>query len=280
MGDHGAVMKVTRLRQQGSVNAAFLVECSSGRFVLRTGRDEFHTYRKEAWCMDKASACGVPTARQIAYGKNSSGDFSLQSAIDGVDGRDFTGDKQSMWREMGRLARIINTIPTPGYGYDLRSGWSEFIDWSLTNIFRDALFESSGILSWKQVTAAKKMISSMAEWRFKPHLAHGNLSPGNVLIDSSGKLHVVDWGSAIGARVPHFEVADVLAWGWGRKFERAFLEGMGIGGERFQELRDDVEKVIVWRFMDSIRWASKSKPDWKALDFVTRAASRLGFLIK
>ena len=270
---------------KGEANTVLSVSTSKGQFIVRThpSSDAYRTYIKEEWCISQAARAGIPSAQVIAVGKGDTCSFMIQSQIEGTHAADWSGDMTHVWRELGRYASMINSIEVKGFGESLKdpangdfvNTWKGIVDWSIDYLFADSFFSDHCILVGRQQDEVLSRLKEMYIWSFDSVLNHGNLAPKNAIIDATQRVHLIDWGTAAAHRAPHLELSEILTWEPHEKYVQAFLDGYGLKRTDVDQIRRDLDTLILLRMLDSIRWASENKPDWKKVDFVEHCLKKL-----
>ncbi len=273
---------------KGEINNVFKAVIKNDSYIFRIqNASALKTYVKEKWCIEKVSAVGVPTSTVIDVGICNDKAYSIFKYIEGVDGTEKPEDKERIWYTLGQYAKKINSVKVKGYGEDLKNPddddfvneWKGVIDWSLEWLFETNFFIKESILNQSQVECITKRISELYNWQFDPVLCHSNLAPKNTVIDPAGRVYLIDWGTAGAHRAPHLELSEVLTWGYGEKYENAFMKGYGISKAHYELIKHDVEILVILRLVDSIKWGITNKKNGKELDFVKYAIKRIQELV-
>lgn len=192
----------------------------------------------------------------------------------------------AVWHEIGRLAKLIHTVPVQGFG-DWLDGpttrqfhprWESYVGWYLDYIFDGKLVEG-GVLTTGQANQAQKMLTQLLAWKFEQRLCHGNLALKNVIVGADNACHIIDWGNGASQRVPHFELAEVLAWDVDGVAIRPFMAGYGLAPAALAQMQPELDLLQLWRWLDAVRWAMDYWTDWQALDFVQTAQQRATSLL-
>ena len=110
-------------------------------------------------------------------------------------------------------------------------------------------------------------------------LNHGDLSIWNTLVEPSGKISLLDWGSAEAHIVPHFDMLHIL----GRHLNdrapaaeemTAFRQGYGLSDEEHRRLKPELERLFLLASFDKLRWAIDRNPS-RIREFTDRAKTAL-----
>ncbi|MEM7115823.1 MAG: aminoglycoside phosphotransferase family protein [Chloroflexota bacterium] len=274
---------ITPITQQGNSNAVYAVTTSTDSLIVRldvTG-GALPVYQKEAACLSWVKEIGVPSANVLAVGEMDDVAYMVQTRVAGLIGTEWGGDKTAVWREIGRLAQQINTIPVHGYGDWLddaatrrfHPSWESYVGWYLDFIFDGQLVDTA-VLTTAQANKAQKLLAQLLDWRFEQRLCHGNLALKNVIVGDNGACTIIDWGNSAAQRAPHFEVAEVAAWDVDERGIRPFLAGYGLTQTQYAAMQPELELLQLWRWLDAIRWAMDRWEQWERVDFVQMAWRR------
>ena len=263
-------IRVVRILGRGSVNNVFIVEAANTKFVVRLGdhKESLQEYTKEAWCIDEAAVRGVPVATVLGVGVIEERGFMIQSYIAGDEGRDTQLPKSHIWRELGRYAKSIHSIEVAGFGLkledltqgDSRESWLAYLNYNI-----ESLNENDELIKLKVVTQSESKVirEFFSDLRSKPFnfgLNHGDLSLKNVIVDESGKVNLLDWGSAEASIVPHHDLIQMLKMNMLENDPddaaiQSFLDGYGISESEFEQMTPTLESLLLLRALDKLRWA-------------------------
>lgn len=255
------------IQGQGASNQVWDVATGQGPLILRLSpyRDTLSCYQKEAWCLDAAADAGIPSPAVAGFGLMEETAWMLQTKIEGQPGNLWDGDPVALWREMGRLAAILNTIPVEGYGWqgNVTDGSLRFNDdhWAATlhklqnYMFSSDVLVRNNILSARETVAASGIIAGLESWKFAPVLTHGDLFPKNVIVGGDGTVHLIDYGGAAGGRSLFFELNSICALEPNPRLPAAFCEGYGLSGREFEALKTELAPLVLMRSLSHAIWA-------------------------
>lgn len=238
-----------RLRHRGSglSNTVFEVDNADGQFVVRIAPDEARlpVFLKEQWSIARAREAGVPVPEVMEVGQRAAPrPYMIQRRLAGEPAMHHPSRIETL-REVGRLARVINDIPTNGFG--------EVFDWCddrrrehatlaayLEREYRWrerlAVLERHDMLSARQVSTLTRAIGQLASRRCGPRLAHGDLRLKNVLVDGEGAVvAIIDWDNCSGAPAPAWDLA-VALHDLAIDAKEALIAGYGLGRDEVQEM--------------------------------------------
>jgi aminoglycoside phosphotransferase (APT) family kinase protein len=264
------LVEVTPLIGKGSVNQVFIVEAVNHKVVVRmSDRGEaLDEYAKEAWCMEQAAARGVPVASVISVGRREGSAYLVQSYIAGDEGRDSPAPKLSIWRELGRYARLIHSIDVAGFGLrlseitqgDARQSWLRYLEYNIESLTENDPLIKLKVLTPLQSKFIREVFADLKGREFTFGLNHGDISLKNTIVDVGGRVNLLDWGSAEAAIVPHHDLIQMLKMNMlegdpdGEEI-RAFLDGYGISPTELERMMPELESLLVLRAFDKLRWA-------------------------
>jgi aminoglycoside phosphotransferase (APT) family kinase protein len=264
------LVEVTPLIGKCSVNKVFIVEAVNHKVVIRmSDRDEaLDEYTKEAWCIEHAAACGVPVPSVISLGRCEGNAYIIQSYIAGDEGRDSPAPKLGIWRDLGRYAKLIHSIGVPGFGLtlseitrgDARRSWLRYLEYNIESLTENDSLIKLKVLTQLQSKHIKDLFAILREREFIFGLNHGDISLKNTIVDMRGTVNLLDWGSAEAGIVPHHDLIEMLKMNMlegdpdGEEI-RAFLDGYGISPAEFERMMPELERLLVLRAFDKLRWA-------------------------
>ena len=143
--------------------------------------------------MERAASLGVPMCLPIEFGISEEGVFSVQSWIDGRDAEEIIpakpeDEQYAYGLEAGRILRKIHTIPAPAAQEDWETRMNRKIDTKIRKYMECPLkYEND-----------KPILDYLAENRHllkgRPQTyQHGDYHIGNMMLDHSGKLQIIDF---------------------------------------------------------------------------------------
>ena len=264
------LVEVTPLIGKGSVNKVFVVKAVNHKVVARiSDRSEaLDEYTKEAWCIEHAAARGVPVAVVLSVGRCEGSAYIIQSYIAGDEGRESPVPKLEIWRELGRYAKLIHSIEVVGLGLELseitqgdaRKSWLRYLEYNIESLTEDDPLIKLKVLTQLQSKFIKEVFADLKRREFKFGLNHGDISLKNTIVDTRGRVNLLDWGSAEAGIVPHHDLIQMLKMNMlegdpdGEEI-RAFLDGYGISPAELERMMPELESLLVLRAFDKLRWA-------------------------
>jgi len=277
---------------QGSNNKNFLVETANGRAVVKLSHEHrrhraLQDYQKEKWCIEQSSALGVPGPSVLSVGEAGGNAFMIETFVEGVNGKAIEGDRSAIWRKLGEYAKLTHSIKVTGWGEDFfddrpggqQASWLEYLTYNIESLAAGDPLIDLGVLSREQLPVARRLLEELCDKTFKFGLNHGDLALWNTLVEPSGKINLLDWGSAEAHIVPHFDLLYVL-----RQHLRdgtptieemaAFRQGYGLSAEEHERLKPELDCLFLLIRFDKLRWAIDRNPS-RIDEYVGRAKMAL-----
>jgi aminoglycoside phosphotransferase (APT) family kinase protein len=279
---------------QGSNNKNFLVESAGQRVVVKLSDEHrryraLQDYRKEKWCIEQSSALGVPGPSVLSVGETDGNAFMIETFVEGVNGKGIEGDRTAIWRKLGEYARLTHSIKVTGWGEDLvdnrpggqRASWLKFLNDNIESLTDDDPLIGLGVLSRERSSLVRRLFEELSDKTFRFGLNHGDLSLWNTLVEPSGKVNLLDWGSAEAHIVPHFDMLYVIRHhlrdGTPTVEEMtAFRQGYGLSDEEHERLKPELDRLFLLLSFDKLRWAIDRNAS-RLEEYVGRAKTALRF---
>lgn len=268
---------LVQIKGRGEVNQIYAAETRRWGSIIVRAREKpeaLAEYEKEKWCIEQSAKKGVPVPEVLAIGEEPFY-YTVHTRLPGkpADEYNFGGDYLNVWRQIGKYARTINSIPTKGYGKGFqltpRSG-KKYPDWATyitkrieENITKENLLKYK-IVNKNKLESILKRLDELKRWQVTTTLAHGSLAFKNTMVDQRGIVTgIIDWDSAASAPNPQHEFA--LAFFWMRDKEiRPFLEGYGISLSDYKEMLRDVYTLMLLKGLRVALWYARVE-NWSQL---------------
>jgi Predicted aminoglycoside phosphotransferase len=228
-------------------------------------------YTKEAWCIEKALVRSIPVATVLDVGVFEEHAFMIQAYIEGDEGRDSVFPRSDIWHQLGKYAKEIHSIEVAGFGLTLtdltqgnsRASWLEYLDYNIESLNENDELLKLNVVTQSQSTLIRTLFEELKGQSFDFGLNHGDLSLKNVIVDKTGKITLVDWGSAEASIVPHHDLIQMLKMNMLENDPddsdmQAFVEGYGILPSEFAQMLPTLETLLLLRAFDKLRWAIDS----------------------
>ena len=269
-------VEVTPVVGKGRVNKVFIVETVNNKVVVRMSdrAGALDEYTKEAWCIEQADARGLHVPSVISVGRDEDHAYIVQSYIAGDDAVDLPAPKLHIWRELGTYAKLVHSIGVHGFGKELsdmtqgdsQKSWFSYLEYNIASLTENDPLIKLKVLTPSQSRLIRKLFAELRGREFTFGLVHGDISLKNTIVDKRGGVHLLDWGSAEAGIVPHHELIELLMVNMveGDPDEaqiRAFLDWYGISPAEYQEMMPVLERLLVLRALDHLRWAIDSNVD-------------------
>lgn len=139
------------------------------------------------------AALGIPMCRPLEFGTCSDGVYVLQSWIEGDEAEDIlsTMSEQKQYAyglDAGHILKIIHSVPAPADAEDWEARFNRKIDRKI------AMYENCPL----KYDRGREMLRYLAENRHLLHdrpqsYQHGDYHVGNMMIDKSGTLTIIDF---------------------------------------------------------------------------------------
>ena len=246
----------------GLTNRAFDVETADAQIVVRLGDQpgKLAGFERERWAADRARTAGVPTQSIVALGKEGQWAYTIAERLPGESAVDHP-ERLRILEELGRLAQVVHTIRTDGFGDRFALGedaseptppaaasWSAFLRDDLQAESRLVRLLELGMISDRQADSLRRTLAEVEAWEGDPVLNHGDLRLKNVVVDSEGRiLGVIDWESATSVLGPHWDLSIALH-DLSIDAKQAFLTGYGMPD-------DEVRRAAaVWRLFNLLNY--------------------------
>ena len=277
---------------QGSNNKNFLVETANARVVVKLSHEHrrhraLQDYQKENWCIEQSSALGVPGPSVLSVGEAGGNAFMIETFVEGVNGKAIEGDRTAIWQKLGEYARLTHSIKVTGWGEDFfddrpggqRASWLKFLTYNIESLTDDDPLIELGVLSRELLPVARRLLEELRDKTFQFGLNHGDLAIWNTLVEPSGKINLLDWGSAEAHIIPHFDLLYVIRQHWRDgtptiEDMAAFRQGYGLSHEEHERLKPELHRLFLLIRFDKLRWAIDRNPS-RIEEYVERAKAAL-----
>lgn len=250
----------------GSVNKVFRVHASGQDYVVRFQEDRarFGECQKETWCSDITQSLHIPTTEIVKSGRYQHAEFLIQRFIDGTPGTHLSIDPVVIWSTLGRYLAEIHSVPTNGFGLELvdrgtrtfSDSYERYLNYNIESLTKQDQLLRHGYIGPEESAFLREQFEALSHSRLKLGLCHGDISLRNTLIDSRGKVYLIDWGCAHSDVVPYSDFANIL------RFEQPtaaefdhFLHGYGMSAEEFAAIEPTLKQVTLLIAVDKLRWA-------------------------
>ncbi|WP_440112346.1 aminoglycoside phosphotransferase family protein [Paenibacillus sp. QZ-Y1] len=274
----GQVKSSHHILGKGFVNQVCLVETESEKVVVRmNNKDNFPTFMKEKWCIEQATAAGIPGPQTLSVGITDEVAYMIQTFVEGDNGLDSSVFESEIWRKLGAYAQRIHSIQVTGFGGDLidpvqgtfhspphpgsDGSWDGYVQYNINSLTEHDRLIELGVITKMESETIRHWFEQLKMEKFRFGLCHGDLSLKNTIVNETGQVILLDWGSAEVTVVPHGDIIHLLRCqlrGEGPDAEqlRAFFEGYGISKQELDQMRH----VLLLQAFDTLRWAIDQSP--------------------
>lgn len=265
------IMDMQPVADPGAVNQVYIITTDKQKLIARINNvGELPRFKKEQWCIEQAAQAGVKGAEVLDVGGNEEYAYTLTSYIDGNRADQPGIDTTNVWRAIGENAKKIHSIPSKGFGEnleDITSGslekWQKYLDDNLRSLSEENEFLQKGIITSKQANTIREHITGLTHLSPKLGLSHGDLSLDNVIIDMGGEVNILDWGSAEGHLVPHYDLGVILNDSLtddSGEFTQV-LEGYGLSRGEYEAIKGQIMSLMMLIAFDKVRWHIDKAPE-------------------
>ena len=164
------------------------------KYLLRVS-DRSQKDKKEAeFCMmERLASLGIPMCLPLEFGVCDEGVYSLQSWIDGEDAEDVIPSLSEAMQnayglEAGRILQKIHSIPAPVKQEDWESRFNRKMDYKIQKYGECPIKYENGQAFIDYINENRHLLKN------RPQVyQHGDYHIGNMMIDKSGKLQIIDF---------------------------------------------------------------------------------------
>ena len=264
---------------KGFVNQVCVVETESHKVVVRMNdTSTYPSYVKEKWCIEQATAFGIPGPEVLSIGIVDETAYMIQAFVDGDNGLDSKVLKSDVWRQLGKYAKLIHSIQVKGYGENLidpvhgefhspshagsDGSWLGYVQYNINSLTEHDQLIELGVINKMKLRKVRKLFENLKKDRFHFGLIHGDISLKNTIVNQTGQVILLDWGNAEVRAVPHGDIiwvmqSQILDGAPNIEEFKAFLDGHGISVEDLAEMRH----LLLLKAFDNLRWAIDRSPD-------------------
>lgn len=167
---------------------------SGKRYLLRISDAARHDRKRmEFDRMKEVSALGVPMCQPVEFGDCEEGVYSIQSWIEGFDAEEVMGtlpeEKQYAYGlDAGRILQKIHAIPAPAFLEDWESRFGRKMDGKIKKYGECPIQYEKGQAFMDYISQNRHLLKGRPQT-----YQHGDYHIGNMMIDRSGKLCIIDF---------------------------------------------------------------------------------------
>lgn len=278
---------------EGSNNKNYLAKSKDRKIVIKISfaHKEYKALRdyiKERWCIEKSSEKGVPGPTVLDLGHSRGRAYMIETFVPGVNGKKLK-NKLRTYYLLGKYAKLIHSIRVSGFGENITNlkrgvfagSWKKYLDYNIKSLASNDKLVKLKVLNKDQSEKVKKVFQNIKKQEYTFGLNHGDISIWNILVERSGKVNLLDWGSAEVHIIPHYDFIHVVRC----QMERGkptdtelneFIKGYGMSQKEFVLLKPELLKLMLLISFDKLRWAIDRNP-LKVKEFSKRARRMLKF---
>ena len=256
-------------KRSGRTNFVFTVNHVEGQFVVRISPESnrIEAFKKELWATQKVREAGVPSTEVLIVDQDEDSEpYMITRRVTGLEATHHP-QRERIINQMGNYARIINSIPTKGFGaqFDWTNNgfkyrtWSDYLDneWEFEK--RLQLFTTHKILSQRAVTKLRKTINETKTLRIKPSLSHADLRLKNVMVDDDGEIAaIIDWEECLSTIAPQFELS-ISLHDLSIDEKHVFIDGYGLDSEAVVPMAGLIRAFNIINYSEAIERAVEVK---------------------
>lgn len=265
---------------EGSNNKNFLVKSKEKEVVIKLSLahkeyQAYPNYKKEKWCIEKSSKIGVPGPSVLAVGKSQGRAYMVETFVQGINGKKLRNkNKLRVYYKLGQYTKLIHSVKkVSGFGENLinprqeifSGSWQKYLNYNIKSLTNKDKLLKLKILTFNQSKKVRLIFQDIKKQKYKFGLSHGDISIWNTLVEKSGKVNLLDWGSAEVHTIPHFDFINVLNYQMKRskpnyKEFNKFIKGYGMSQKKFKLLKPELLKLMLLISFDKLRWAIDKNP--------------------
>lgn len=189
------IMKKEEIHKGWSDDKKYCVTDENGtQYLLRTSDiAQYDTKQSEFHMMQKLASMGIPMCQPVEFGACEEGVYSIQSWIDGDDLEkiiaDFSDAEQvDLGTEAGQVLRLIHSIPAPATQEDWELRFNRKMDKKIETYNECPLKYENGQAFIDYINGNRHLLKG------RPQVyQHGDYHIGNMMLDRSGKLYIIDF---------------------------------------------------------------------------------------
>ncbi len=164
------------------------------KYLLRVSViEQYDSKKAEFDIMKKVSSLDVPMCQPLEFGICDEGVYSLQSWIDGTDADEVIStlsdtQQYSYGIDAGRILQKIHSIPAPDTQGNWESRFNRKMDYKIKKYTECPLKYENGQAFINYINNNRHLLKDRPQT-----YQHGDYHIGNMMIDKSGKLYIIDF---------------------------------------------------------------------------------------
>lgn len=267
---HESIVNIQPVAKAGEVNQVFVISTPTQKIIARVNdTGELDRFKKEQWCIKHAAQAGVKGAEVLDVGSSDEYAYMLMSYIEGERADQEGVDVNAVWQMIGEYARKIHNITVEGFGEsleDMTSGslkkWRDYLEYNITSLGENDVLLKNDIITLEQSDLLREHFTKLARLNVRLGLSHGDLSLDNVIVSEDKEVVLIDWGSAEGHLVPHYDLGVILNDSLSDDSEEFMqvLKGYGMTQAEYDGIRSQITSLMLLIAVDKVRWAIDRSP--------------------
>lgn len=227
--------------------------------VVRISDDDgqINNFLREQWCSSKAREHDIPATEVLEVGSVLIPyPYMIAREYYGIPGNMYLGDKAKMMEQIGSYMKKINHIKTTGVGdrFDWsgniltkNESWEKYIEKAFQVDEIVKIYEEANILTPENLKKLKNSAGIIKKWKFEPTLAHGRLTPQNVIVDKHGDIvRIIDWKESRSGNSMYIDLATTLNH-VDTSFHELILKGYGLSQKEYEKIALDIDSLFILR---------------------------------
>lgn len=171
-----------------------VTDAQGNKFLLRVSpKDQRERKRQEFERMQVVAKLGIPMCLPLEFGETAEEVYSVQTWIDGVDVEEVIAsysetEQYAYGWEAGEILRKIHAIPAPEGQEDWESWFNRKMDYKVKSYRECPLSYENGDAFLQYIENNRHLLKNRPQ-----SYQHGDYHVGNMMLDRTGKLHIVDF---------------------------------------------------------------------------------------
>ena len=164
------------------------------KFLYRVSGEETYCVKQAEYeMMKRLEPLNLPMCLPVEFGENEEGVYSVQTWIDGRDAEEIvpTYSKEEQYRlgcESGEILKKIHSIPAPETQEDWEIRFNRKMDRKIEGYLKCPVKAEGGEKFIEYINAHRHLIKNRPQT-----FQHGDYHIGNMMIDNTGKLYIIDF---------------------------------------------------------------------------------------
>ncbi|OGI65800.1 hypothetical protein A3A95_01420 [Candidatus Nomurabacteria bacterium RIFCSPLOWO2_01_FULL_39_18] len=262
---------------RGSNNKNFLAISKEKEIVIKLSLPHkeykaYQNYLKEKWCIEKSREVGIPGPSVLDVSKSQGRAYMIETFVSGKNGKKLKS-KLNLYYKLGKYTKLIHSVKVSGFGENLTNlkrgvftgSWQKYVNYNIKSLKNNDKLIKLKVLTQKQSKKVKEIFNNIKKEKYTFGLNHGDISVWNTLVEKSGKVNLLDWGSAEVHIIPHYDFTHILRC----KIEthrpsnlefNQFIKGYGMSQKQFGLLKPELIKLMLLISFDKLRWSIDRNP--------------------